>query len=306
MGETRLALTTTQGQVLERFDDLPNWSKVESSVTCLGVAATEERQAELQQWLSHCPRAVRIWETPWVDAALAGAFLGRPGVMLFTEHWSTYNGCAAKNGPELICQAMVLAREPNHRTLSLVHGEGGLEWLSREGLTTLEQVSGPSRQRLQRLLGPLVGHREPIGPMRERALAVRSSLEELADYPGPDPASLALLARAARRLSDLLRVLVGRVRLPAPCPATWWDGRRQGPLWSALEVELQRYLPQLAWGEPADDAGRGCAALVYGELREEQRRALNPAAAPLAQSHQGIRAVGADAWRQLSRTTSMG
>jgi len=305
MGETRAVLLDLQGQVLKRFGEFPSPEEFSGSVSHVGVAATDERLEEVQHWLQPWSGRARLWQTPWVDAALAGAFLGHPGVLLCTEHWSVYRGCAAKAGPESICQALVMAREPNHRSLSMVHGEGGLEWLSREGLALLDQVGGSSQLRLRRLLGPHQGERPPLDPMRQRALAVRASLEELSEYPGPDPASLALLTRAARRLSDLLRVLVGRAQLPVRCPAAWWDGRLEGPLWCALENEFRRYLPQLHWRPPADDAGRGCAALIWGQLREEQRQALRPDAPP-PRPHEGVQALSADAWRQLSRTTSIG
>lgn len=298
LAETRMVLIDRRGEVLGQWDRLEPvpWENV-----TLSVAYTRERQKDLEQWLSAVPEEVIVYHTPWPDAALAGAFAGKPGVLLTTEHWTMYAGCACENGPEAICQALGMAREPNHRTLVMANGEGGLEWLSREALKLLEQVDGPSQLRLQHSLGPHRGERAPIEPMRERALSVRRAVQDLADYPGPDPSSLALLAKTARRLSDLLRRLTSRVRLPNPTRAAWLDGELKGPLWDAMQVEFQKYLPELRWTEPDGGPEFGCAWLVLGALKEEERRAMNPNAPARTDEPGRLRKLDADAWRQLSR-----
>lgn len=291
LGETRAALIDGNGKVLESFTTLPELK--ENFI--YSVSATSEREVELRKWLEGF--GGRWFGCSWPDAALAGAFSGRPGVLFSTEHWTMYSGCAAKNGPEAICQVLALAREANHRTLAIAHGEGGLEWLARESLRLLDEVKGPSQHRLQRALGEYRGNPVEREPMRARAVAVRRAVLDLADYPGPDPACLAVLSKAARRLSDLLRRLTSRVRLQNPTRAAWMDGTLSGPLWEAMLVEFTKYLPELSWAEPDAPPEVGAARLALGALKEEERRALNPAGPGPAVSS----ALDADAWRQLSR-----
>lgn len=295
LGETRLALCDRSGRVQRTWQSL---EELDLSGVEVCVCYTEERRREIEQWVSGLDS---VWLTSWPDAALAGAFSGHPGVLLTTEHWTMYSGCACKNGPEPICQALGMAREANHRTLALAHGEGGLEWLSREALKLLDEVTGPSQHRLKLRLGPHRGELTDMPAMRARAVAVRRELEELADYPGPDPASLAVLAKAARRLSDLLRRLAARVRLGSATRAAWLDGRLEGPLWQAMQVEFERYLPELRWQPAEADAAVGAARLTLGALKEAERRSLNPNAVAVAEPVSGVRKLDADAWRQLSR-----
>lgn len=291
LGETRAALCDGSGTVLESWDHLPELKEDR----IYSVSCTDEREAELRRWMEGF--GGRWFGCSWPDAALAGAFSGKAGVLFTTEHWTMYSGCAAKNGPEAICQVLALAREANHRTLSIAHGEGGLEWLARESLRLLEEVKGPSLHPLQRALGSYRGNPSEREPMRARAVAVRRAVLDLADYPGPDPACLAVLAKTARRLSDLLRRLTSRVRLQNPTRAAWLDGSLSGPLWEAMQVEFSKYLPELSW-QPAEAPPEvGAARLALGALKEEERRALNPAGPGPAVSA----ALDADAWRQLSR-----
>lgn len=301
MGETRAVLTDHRGAVVQQWDSLEPLAALDWSNISVSTAYTRERQSEIEAWLSSLPEDVIIYHTPWPDAALAGAFSGKPGVLLATEHWTMYAGCACENGPEPICQAIAMAREPNHRTMVIANGEGGLEWLSREALKLLDEVVGVSQTRLQLRLGPHKGERPPIEPMRQRALGVRSALEELASYPGPDPASLALLAKASRRLSDLLRRLASRVRLPAPTRAAWLDGPLQGPLWDAMQVEFEKYLPDLRWSAPDGSPELGCVWLVLGALKEEERRAMDPRGDSRTVVLERLRKLDADSWRQLAR-----
>lgn len=291
LGETRAALCDGNGTVLESWSHLPELKED----LIFSVCQTDERKAEIENWLQGF--GGRLFRCSWPDAALAGAFSGRPGVLLTTEHWTMYAGCAARNGPEAICQALGLAREANHRTLAIANGEGGLEWLCRESLRLLEEVKGPSQHRLQLALASHRGQPTDREQMRSRAVAVRRAVSDLADYPGPDPACLAVLAKTARRLSDLLRRLTSRVRLQNPTRAAWLDGTLDGPLWQAMQVEFEKYLPELHWQGPEGHPEVGAARLALGALKEEQRRALNPAGPGPAVSA----ALDADAWRQLSR-----
>lgn len=297
LGETRVALCDSWGMPVRCFERLDNL-EVDLSTVSVCVCSTDERRREIEEWARQIKT---VWFTSWPDAALAGAFSGHPGVLLTTEHWTMYSGCACENGPEPICQALAMAREANHRTLALASGEGGLEWLSREALRLLDEVTGPSQHRLKLRLGPHRGEFKEREPMRARAVAVRRALQELADYPGPDPASLAVLAKAARRLSDLLRRLTARVRLAVPTRAAWLDGQLDGPLWNAMQVEFERYLPELRWFPPDGDAAVGAARLLLGARKEAERRALNPKFQPGTEPVEGLRAIDADAWRQLSR-----
>jgi hypothetical protein len=288
MGQIGAALCDEQGQLVERWDELP---KVPEAVTQLALAYSQERQAELEGWL---PKGPRLWTCSWPDAALAGAFSGQPGLLLSTENWSWYNGCAAKNGPETICQSLVCIREANHRTLAMAHGEGGLEWLTLRCLELPSQVKDLSRHRLQQAFAELPRQAKGLDEMRARSRAALQALLELADYPGPDPACLALLAQSGRRLCDLLRRAASRVRLPQR--AAWLEQPLSGPWWEALQVEVERYLPQLSWQAPEHPPEVGACLLVVGALLEEQRRALNPAGAGPA-----LEGLTADAWRQLQR-----
>ncbi len=299
LGETRLAMADSQGQCLARADHL---EALVPEVEHLCVACTRERQAEMESWLAQLPGSMVVWTTSWPDAALAGAFTGQPGLLLTTEHWTMYDGCACKDGPEEICQALAMVREASHRTLSIANGEGGLEWLCREGLRLLEEVSNSSRHPLELALRPHQGPRQGLDLMRERAYAVRSALQDLADYPGPEPASLAVLAKGARRLSDLLRTIVARVSLSSPARAAWLDGQLEGPLWEAMDNEFRRYLPHLRWQSPESPPEIGCIRLIQGALKELERKALDPRRPPIpAQPVAGRRSIDADAWRQLSR-----
>lgn len=291
LGETRAALIDGNGTVLDSWTSLP---KLKEDFI-YSVCCTQEREAELRRWTEGF--SGRWFGCSWPDAALAGAFSGKPGVLFTTEHWTMYAGCAAKNGPEPICQVLALAREANHRTLAMAHGEGGLEWLARETLRLLDEVKGPSQHRLQRALADYRGNPVEREQMRSRAIAVRRAVLDLADYPGPDPACLAVLGKAARRISDLLRRLTSRVRLHNPSRAAWLDGTLSGPLWEAMLVEFSKYLPELSWAAPDAPPEVGAARLALGALKEEQRRALNPAGPGPAVSS----ALDADAWRQLAR-----
>lgn len=299
LGETNLVMADSQAQCLERAFQL---QALPTTVQHLCVACTRERQSELESWLAQLPPSITIWTTSWPDAALAGAFTGQPGLLLTTEHWTMYDGCACKDGPEAICQALAMVREASHRTLSIANGEGGLEWLSREGLKLLDEVQNASRHPLELALRPHQGERQGLEWMRERAYSVRSALQDLADYPGPEPASLAVLSKAARRLSDLLRTVTARVSLGHPARAAWLDGRLQGPLWEAMSNEFQRYLPQLRWQTAEGPPEMGCVRLIQGALKEAERKALDPRrAAPAELPVGGRRPIDADAWRQLSR-----
>ena len=64
-----------------------------------------------------------------------------------------------------------------------------------------------------------------------------------------------------------------------------------------MQVEFAKYLPELTWQNPDAWPEVGAARLALGALKEEQRRALNPAGPGPAVSA----ALDADAWRQLSR-----
>lgn len=278
---------------------LPPPAEVQSDV---GVAATHEREAELTQWLAALPAEVAVWRCSWNDAALAGAFSGQPGVLLLTDHWGVdlREGCSQVPGDQLFPNALALAREPAHRTVPWTSWEGSDEWLAREAAAMLGEVSEPSRSRLTRELSALLAQPES-SPDRHRALNLRNRLDALADYPGPDPACLELLARCARRLSDLLRRLTGRCRLPAGSPWAWSGGPVEGPLLQALLKETERYLPQFRPILPEGDAARGAASLVQGARAELQRQALRPGVSPADLQRQGVQPVTADAWRQLSR-----
>lgn len=303
MGEVRVALGDPQGNLQASFSSLEEVSRAGLSweQAQIALAWTEEQQTELQDWMAELPDGVNFWTCSWPDAALAGAFQGRPGLLLSTEHWTMYGGCACENGPEPICQALAMAREANHRTLAIAQGEGGLEWLCREGLKLLDEVENQSIHPLQRALG---GWRHPchgVEAMRQRAYGVRRALLDLADYPGPEPASLALLQRAGRRLSDLLRRLTSRVQLPYPASAAWLDGSSEGPLWEAMEVEFRKYLPGLRWVRPLASAEVGCLRLLQGAWKERARKAMDPRRTQPLPAPEVLNQLDADAWRQLSR-----
>ena len=194
---------------------------------------------------------------------------------------------------------MALAREANHRTVALVQAEASTDWLSRQALqlaTPQGGLSGFSLQRVSKALQALA----QLPPCPQRARDIAAKVQELADFPGPEPASLALLAKTGRRLSDLMRHLCGRIRL-SHSRAVWADGPLEGPLWSAMNTEFLRYLPDLRWSTPDHPPETGLLLLLLGERAELERRALNPnrsEAPPLEPWAE----FSQDAWRHLARS----
>ena len=264
----------------------------------LGVAVARDREVELEALSTLGLPPVR--HCSWNDAALAGSLTGKPGVWLSMDHWIPLSGGCHSSDEEMPDhggQVLALAREANHRTVGMVQAEASLGWLARQALvlaTPAGGLKGFSLQRVSRALQPLAGLE--TSPQRSRQVFER--VRELADFPGPEPACLALLSKTARRLSDLMRSFCARVRLSEP-RAVWADGTLEGPLWNAMMAEFQRYLPDLRWCPPDHPPETGLLLLLLGEAKELERQALNPARCdappePWAEISDG-------AWRQLSR-----
>lgn len=301
-GELRWCLSDEGGRVLHQGTSgntirefLSGW---EPHFATLGIAVSPDREKELKTLPA---QDCLVRTCSWNDATLAGALSGRPGVWLSMDHWIPLVGsCHSSDAecPDHGGQSMGLAREANHRTVALVQAEASLDWLSRQALTLATPeggLHGTSLQRVARFLQPF--HTEPTSPQRARA--VRNKVLELADFPGPEPASLALLAKTARRLSDLMRHLCGRVRL-SESRAIWADGPLEGPLWNALAVEFGRYLPGLTWSEPDYPSEVGVLLLLEGERLEQVRQSLNPNRTEEPQLP-AVAEFSQNGWRQLAR-----
>ena len=302
--ELHYYLTDETGQLIDRgispLQARPFLDSLGHPVKTVGVALTSEREGELKA-LQTAPSLV-VRHCPWFDAVLAGALSGRPGVWLSMDHWIPLAGGCHSNQescPDHGGQALSLAREANHRTVALVQAEASTDWVARQALQLASPqggLNGFSLQRVCKVLHPLV--QGPPSPQRARQVVAK--VQELADFPGPEPASLALLAKTGRRLSDLIRHLCGRVRL-SHSRAVWADGPLEGPLWNAMIAEFQRYLPDLRWSTPDHPPETGLLLLLLGERAELQRQALNPnrgeapALNPWAE-------FSDDAWRHLARS----
>ena len=302
-GELRWCLSDQGGKPLHQgasantiAEFLSGW---DPHFATLGLAVSTDREKELKTLprqnglVRHCS---------WNDATLAGALSGRPGVWLSMDHWLPLVGsCHSSDAkcPDHGGQSMGLAREANHRTVALVQAQASLDWLSRQALTLATPeagLHGTSLQRVARFLQPFA----PVPTSPERARAILNKVLELADFPGPEPASLALLAKTARRLSDLMRHLCGRVRL-SESRAIWADGPLEGPLWNALSIEFCRYLPGLVWSEPDHPSEIGVLMLLQGERKEQERQALNPNRGEVSEPP-AVADFTQNGWRQLARS----
>jgi hypothetical protein len=249
----------------------------------VGFGMNPHREAELSQigelrpWLRTCS---------WNDGVLAGALVGQPGLLVSLE-WSTAIGG----------KALILSRDARHQTRVNTQREGGLEWLVEQALALPGQLSGLSAQRVQKALGGF-GHTDAESP--EGRARIRQAVENLADYPGPEPACLALLTKTARRLTDFVALALSRSRLAVPARAVWTDGPLDGPLWTILHDHCQKALPELRWAAPAYPPEMGIVLLLLGEQRELERQNLNPQLRePLKMAPRGE--LSQEAWRHLTR-----
>ncbi len=247
----------------------------------LGVNALRESDARALQlvgpWLRACS---------WNDAVLAGALVGQPGF------WMTLGSPLSS----LSGKAVVLSRDPRPQTRVAAQSEGGLEWLTDQALGLCEQLPAHSGLRVRRALGRFLEI-----PREAERTAILRAVEGLAEYPGPEPACLALLTRTARRLTEFLSQALARARLPAPLRGIWNDGPLEGPLWTLLMDHFNKALPEIRWSSPAYPPEVGAVLLLLAEERALERSNLNPLLAEPLQ-HAPRASFSSDAWRQLARS----
>lgn len=211
------------------------------------------------------------YQCDYADAILAGSFLGKTGMlqMLDTGH--------------------VLVREDSARSRRYQHHPGSLRWLheqSRE-LIASGQLPPSSQKRWENAFANVATPAE----------AYRALLE-LADYPGPDAAALALISKGGRQLADYIRAVHGRSRLGKPPTASWHEFAMEGPLWEAMQFECKRHIGEVRWKPPAGSAALGALLLLLGE-KEEHRR-LETLGKSVEEA-EGLRHLSEESWRQLKR-----
>lgn len=264
----------------------------------LAIAYSDDQEKVFNKLQKQLVSTTLRW-CSWNDAALCGALAGEAGLWLSLDHWIPLAGsCHSSKAacPEEGGQLLGLARLEAHRTIALVQAEYSLDWISRktEELLT-SNLALTSKMRIQRKLSPLL---EISQSRMARARAVFGALLELAEHPGPEPASLALVQKLGRNLTDFARNLMGRTRLPEDCSAIWTDGPMDGPLWRAFSAECQKYLPRLKWKTPQYSPMQGLELLMQGEILAAQRRTLIQQPAGLIGTQT---AFSEDSWRQLRR-----
>lgn len=183
LGETRVALCDRGGHVIQEWDQLDSLG-VDLSTVETAICYTLERQQDLQEWAAQLHS---VWLTSWPDAALAGAFSGQPGVRRAPNTGPCTQAAPAKTGPSRFARPWPWSARPITALWPSPMEKGGWEWLSREALRLLEEVSGPSQHRLQHSLGAFRGELNEMAPMRERARAVRHQSGGLGRLPWPRP-----------------------------------------------------------------------------------------------------------------------
>ncbi len=257
--------------------------------------ATSQHQAETLEPL--LARARTVWACRPEEAQLAGFLAGQPGLVLISGLEASVAGIDRTYYPRFMRQS-----------------EGSAVWLGREALLghqqspRLQQEVNRRFQRLPNLTRTCLGSGcsgglgvdcenggpSPNDPTPEdfKLLCQAAQLVlELAEFPGPEPFCRALVLKAARRLTDLCRYMVGRQR--TGCRLASWSGLGlKGPLLEAFQSECQRYLPDLRWRSAAFPSEVGAALLAKAGREERLRR---------GDEQRALRPVGQDVWRVLQR-----
>lgn len=179
-------------------------------------------------------------------------------------------------------QARALGIDRTFRPMQLEQNAGAALWLADEAVAARGQ-SVRLHNTLRRDF-PTV----PEGP--RRAALCRTVLE-LAEFPGPETVSRGLVVRAARRLTELTRFLVGRMHTSVQ-DASWAGMALQGPLLEAFLQEVERYLPQLRWRKPRFEVEEGAALLALAGREHRQRS---------HQEFERARPVDDNVWRYVLR-----
>ena len=145
---------------------------------------------------------------------------------------------------------------------------------------------GRQEQRRQRRVSPTAPSGEDIRLLCQAAQVVL----ELAEFPGPEPFSRALVLKAARRLTELCRRVSGGLQR---CQRGSFLGvALKGTLLEAVMDECQRHLPKVKWHAPLFPSEVGAALLAKaGRAERFQRR----------DEEAKVRNVGQDVWRLLQR-----
>lgn len=248
-------------------------------------------------------RSESVWVCRPEEAQLAGYLAGQTGLVLVSG-----------------LEAVVVGVDRSYQPRILRQTEGSAVWLGREAL--LQHTASPRLQqevqrRLERLpdldrnclgggfkggLDPNWGTRQeqrrqqrevPWAPSPDdlRLLCQAAQVVlELAEFPGPEPFSRALVLKAARRLTELCRRLAAG---QFACRRISYSGLGlKGALLEAVQEECARYLPQLSWHPPRFSAEVGAALLAAAGQRERLSRRDEKAE---------LRPVSQDVWRVLQR-----
>jgi hypothetical protein len=279
-------------------DWLPQWLAAYPELTALALGVNAHREAEVAALALEQLAPPNCWirGCSWNDATLAGALVGQPGLWV-TLDWESRDWLLGRPMDRIGGKSLVLTRDANHQTRVAAHTESSLESLTDQAFALTEQLNGLNALRVKKALGPLV---ESGRLSAARRPEVRRLVEDLADYPGPEPACLALLQKTARRLTELLGAGLARARLGAPTLAAWNDGPLEGPLWNLVLEQCKKDLPELRWILPAFPPEAGLILLLLGEQRELDRLNLDPKRS-VKLTPARLARFSVDAWRQLAR-----
>lgn len=207
-------------------------------------------------------RVKSVWVAHPHEALLCGALGCRPGLVLQAGSVARVHGV-----------------DQTGKLRSLEQDTGSAEWLVTQAL---EGASASPR-----LKAAVDQHHQEHTP-----LAFCQQVLELASFPGPEPHCRALVRKAARSLSDLVRHLMPRLLVREPPRASWTGVALREPLLEEFQSEVFRYHPQLRWAPPRFGPEVGSALLALAGFQERERR---------GDFECTVRRVGPDVWRYVYR-----
>lgn len=261
------------------------------------VATSQHPPEELEPLLS---QSRSVWACRPEEAQLAGFLGGQPGLVLVSGLEASVAGIDRTYYPRFMRQsegsAVWLGREAllGHRSSPRLAAEVERRF---ERLPNLKRVclgsgcSGGLGEECKNEGDPLSSPNSPTAEDFRLLCQACGLVLDLAEFPGPEPFCRALVLKAARRLTDLCRYMVGRQR--TGCTAASWSGLAlKGPLLEALKTECSRYLPELRWRAPRFPAEVGAALLAKAGYDERVRR---------GDDRNSLRPVAQDVWRVLQR-----
>lgn len=280
----------------------------ERDATCVvaipGIDRRPSRMHALAVVRKVLPEHLAIWLCSSLEAELAGALGGRPGLLIHAGMR------AAAAGLERSGRFWSTGESEE-----LLGDEGSALWLASRTLQlAVRGMEGKMArsQRLERTLTAYFGvddlpellERLDQGHLLPGELASSVSvILELASYPGPDPACRALVLKASRQLVQLTRVAAARGRWSGSPYASWSGLALHGTLLEAYQAEVFKYLPELRWRPQVFPTPGGCLLLALAAAAVGTHRGsggLKPGLTSIPPGP-GIRNVDQDVWREAFR-----